>query len=300
MGSSGRSLLLFAVLALFVSIPSSARQDNADVQIETVPVADNVYMLIGRGGNIGVSVGDDGVILIDDQFAPLSEKIQEAVAALSDGPIRFVVNTHWHGDHTGGNENMGKAGALIVAHENVRARMSVDQFMEAFDRTVPASPPAALPVITFTDAVTFHWNGDDINVFHVNTAHTDGDAIIHFTKSNAFHMGDTFFKGRYPFIDVSSGGTLAGIINAADHVLARADEDSKIIPGHGSLATKEDLQAYRDVLQTIHDRIAKLMDEGKSVEEVVAAKPTSDYDDPWGTGFMQADQWVSLVYASMK
>ncbi|MCH8960879.1 MAG: MBL fold metallo-hydrolase, partial [Bacteroidetes bacterium] len=211
----------------------------------------------------------------------------------------FVVNTHWHFDHTGGNENMGAAGAILVAHENVRARMSVDQFMKAFDRAVPASPPGALPVITFTDAMTFHWNGDDLHVFHVDPAHTDGDAIIHFKGANAVHMGDTYFSGMYPFIDVGSGGSIDGMIAAADEVLALADDATKIIPGHGPLSNKAELHAYRDMLATARDRIHALISEGKSQEEVVAAKPTSDLDAEWGGGFMQPDVWVGIVYASM-
>ena len=294
-----RFRLFFLALAV-VLVPGAFAQQNFDnVQIEVVDVAEGVYMLVGRGGNIGVSVGDDGVFLIDDQYAPLTEKIKAAVATKSDQPIRFVVNTHWHGDHVGGNENMGEAGAILVAHENVRKRMSADQFMEAFNRTVPASPPGALPVITFTDAMTFHWNDDDLHVFHVEHAHTDGDAIIHFKEANAVHMGDTYFNGFYPFIDVSSGGGIDGMIGAADAVLALSDDATKIIPGHGPLSNKAELQAYRDMLATARDRIHKLVSEGKSQEEVVAAKPTSDLDAEWGGGFMQPDVWVGLVYMSL-
>lgn len=288
------------ILAFVALAPGAFAQQNFDnVQIEVIDVADNVYMLVGSGGNIGVSAGDDGVFIIDDQYAPLTDKIKAAIATKSDQPIRFVVNTHWHGDHTGGNENMGEAGAVLVAHENVRKRMSVDQFLEAFGNTVPASPPGALPVITFTDAITFHWNGDDLYVFHVEPAHTDGDAIIHFKEANAFHMGDTYFNGFYPFIDVSSGGAIDGMVAAADRVLALADDATKIIPGHGPLSNKAELQAYRDMLATARDRIHALISEGKSQEEVVAAKPTSDLDAEWGDGFMQPDQWVGLVYQSM-
>ncbi len=290
-------LLTLAFVAL---VPCAFAQQNFDnVQIEVIEVAEGVYMLRGSGGNLGLSVGDDGAFLIDDQFAPLTEKILAAVATVSDKPVRFVVNTHWHGDHTGGNENMGAAGAVLVAHENVRARMSVEQFMKAFDRTVPASPPGALPVITFTDAITFHWNGDDLHVFHVDPAHTDGDAIIHFKGANAVHMGDTYFSGMYPFIDVGSGGSIDGMIAAADKVLAMIDDATKIIPGHGSLSNKAELHAYRDMLATARDRIHALISEGKSQEEVVAAKPTSDLDAEWGGGFMQPDVWVGIVYASM-
>jgi glyoxylase-like metal-dependent hydrolase (beta-lactamase superfamily II) len=213
--------------------------------------------------------------------------------------VRFVVNTHWHGDHTGGNENMGKAGALIVAHENVRVRMSREHFMAAFGRKIPPSPEAALPVVTFTDAVTFHWNGDEIRVHHVPPAHTDGDSIVHFVKADVVHMGDVFFNGGYPFIDTSSGGRVDGVIAAADRVLAAVGEKTRIIPGHGPLATKADLQAYRDVVKTLRDRIATLKAEGKSRDEVIAAKPTADHDAKWGGGFMKGDTFTGLVYDSL-
>jgi glyoxylase-like metal-dependent hydrolase (beta-lactamase superfamily II) len=256
-------------------------------------------MLIGRGGNIGLSVGVDGAFLIDDQFAPLTEKIRAAVAALTDQPVRFLVNTHWHRDHTGGNENLGRAGAIIVAHDNVRRRMSRDQFLEAFDQMVPASPKGALPVLTFNDAVTFHLNGDEVHVFHVEHAHTDGDAIIHFRRANVVHMGDTYFNGMYPFIDVSSGGSIEGMIDAVDRVLPLADAKTRLIPGHGPLSNVLELQAYREMLGTVRDRIRALVADGKSREEVIEAGPTRDFDASWGGGFMKPDQWAGIVYDGM-
>lgn len=285
--------------ALTPAESTTAMQQQWDtVEIRTVPVSNGVYMLMGRGGNIGLSVGADGAFLVDDQYAPLTDKILAAIDSVTDEPVRFVINTHWHWDHTGGNENLGRAGAIIVAHENVRARMSTEQFIEAFNRRSDPSPPGALPVVTFTEAVTFHWNGDEIHVFHVHPAHTDGDAIIHFRRANVIHMGDTFFNRRYPFIDVSSGGNVHGVIAAADRVLALADRDTKIIPGHGPLATVADLTAYRDMLITVRNRLARLIAEGKSREEAIAAKPTADFDATWG-GSMAPDVWVGIVYDSM-
>jgi glyoxylase-like metal-dependent hydrolase (beta-lactamase superfamily II) len=226
------------VLLLLLCAPPTEAQDFESVEIKTTRVASGIYMLEGRGGNLGVSIGSDGAFLIDDQFAPLTEKILAAIRKLSGAPIRFVLNTHWHGDHTGGNENLGKAGALIVAHENVRERMSVEQFIEAFGRRVDPSPPGALPVVTFTDAVTFHLNGDEIHAFHVPPAHTDGDSIVHFRIANVVHTGDTYFNGRYPFIDLSTGGTIDGVIAAADRLLELCDTETRIIPSrdarHGS------------------------------------------------------------------
>jgi glyoxylase-like metal-dependent hydrolase (beta-lactamase superfamily II) len=288
-----------ATLVWLAAVPALAQQDFSKVEVKAERVAEGLYMLTGSGGNMGLSVGKSGTYLIDDQYAPLSERILAAIRAITPDPVRFVVNTHWHGDHTGGNENMGKAGALLVAHENVRVRMSKEHFMAAFGRKVPPSPEAALPVVTFTDAVTFHWNGDEIRVYHVPPAHTDGDSIVHFVRADVVHMGDVFFNGGYPFVDTSSGGRVDGVIAAADRVLAGTSGTTRIIPGHGPLATRADLQAYRDVVKTLRDRIAKLKAEGKSRDEVIAAKPTADHDAKWGGGFMKGDTFTGLVYDSL-
>ena len=285
-------LLLFGA----TTSPLMAQQD---VQIQTISVAPGIHMLIGNGGNIGVSSGPDGVFVIDDQYAPLTQKIVAAIRGFSDQPIRFVVNTHWHGDHVGGNENLGDMGALIVAHDNVRARMSVEQVMEAFGRTVPASPDGALPVVTFDHTATFHLNGDELHVFHVPHAHTDGDAIIHFRMGNVVHMGDTFFNGLYPFIDLGSGGNINGMIHAADVVLAHIVGDTKIIPGHGPLATRADLKAYREVLATARDRVTDAIAQGMTLDQAKAAKLMADYDEAWGQAFINPDQFVEFVYQSL-
>jgi cyclase len=279
--------------------PALAQQDFSKVEVKAEKVAEGVYMLTGAGGNMGLSVGKSGTYLIDDQYAPLSDKIVLAIRLITPDPVRFVVNTHWHGDHTGGNENLGKAGALLVAHENVRRRMSTEQFMGAFGRKVEPSPEGALPVVTFTDAVTFHWNGDEIRAYHVPPAHTDGDVIIHFVKADVVHMGDVFVNGGYPFIDTSSGGRIDGVIGAAELVLAGIGEKTRLIPGHGPLGTKADLQAWHDGLKTLRDRIAKLKAEGKTRDQAIAAKPTADYDAKWGTGFMKGDTFTGLVYDSL-
>lgn len=292
-------LLTTFFLVLLLAEPVVARQDFSAVEIETVPVSDGVFMLVGAGGNVGLSVGEDGAFLVDDQYAPLTDQIRAAIAAQTDAPVRFVVNTHWHGDHTGGNEHMGEAGAIIVAHENVRERMSTEQFIEAFGETVAASPEAALPVVTFTDGVTFHWNGDEIRVFHVDSAHTDGDVVIHFIGANVIHAGDTYFNGAYPFIDVSSGGRLGGLIAAADRLLEIAGEQTRIIPGHGPLSGRAELAAYRDVLIAARERIGTMVADGMSRESVVAATPMSAYDATWGAGFMKPDVWVGIVYDAL-
>jgi glyoxylase-like metal-dependent hydrolase (beta-lactamase superfamily II) len=294
--------LICAVLAALLGCNGlrAQEEDLSKVVIGTERVADGVYMLTGQGGNIGVSVGEDGVILIDDQYAPLTEKIRAAIATLSDRPVRFLLNTHWHGDHTGGNENLGRAGVVIVAHENVRQRMGMEQFIEAFNEKVPAAAPRALPVITFTDTVSFHWNGDELRATHVPPAHTDGDTVVYFRKANVVHTGDIFFNGLYPFIDVSSGGSIDGMIDAVDQILAATDPRTRFIPGHGPLGDRQQLEAYRRMLAGVRDRIAPLVGAGKTAREVVEAKPSAAFDESWGKGFLKPEQFVQIVYASLK
>jgi glyoxylase-like metal-dependent hydrolase (beta-lactamase superfamily II) len=293
---------IFFALLVSVALGSLAwgqQQDFSKVQIQTVDVAPGVHMLVGSGGNIGVSSGSDGVLIIDDQYAPLTDKIRAAVGAISKDPIRFLVNTHWHGDHTGGNENLGGAGAVIVAHENVRRRMSTEQVSEFFKRTTPASPKAALPVMTFAEDVSFHVNGDELHVFHVDPAHTDGDSIIHWKNANVFHMGDLYFSGGFPFIDLDSGGSVDGVISATEKVLALANDSSKIIPGHGPLSNKKELTAYRDMLKTIRSRIQSQVTAGKSLEEVKASGPTKEWDETLGKGFINGERLTEFVYRSL-
>ena len=287
------------VVGLSLGAAGSALAQQDSVRIQTVPVATGVYMLVGQGGNIGVSVGDDAVFLVDDQFAPLADKIVAAVKAVSDKPIRFLLNTHWHGDHTGGNENFGKAGVIIVAHDNVRQRMSVEQFIARFNSRTPPAPKAALPVVTFNDVATFHLNGDDIEAVHVKNAHTDGDVLVHWKKANVLHMGDTFFNGMYPFIDLLSGGSINGVIDAAATGLAFADDQTRIIPGHGPLSGKADLVAYRDMLVAVRNSVRKLIVQRKSLAQVLAAKPSAAFDATWGNGFMKTPDFVTSVFESL-
>lgn len=293
------AVIITAISTCFIAQPASAQGRFDEVEIKTTKLTDSVYMLVGAGGNIGLSVGEDGAFMIDDQFAGLSEKILAAVAEITDKPIKFLVNTHHHGDHTGGNKNIGKTGTIIVAHENVRKRLTKDQFIKVFNSTTPASSGAALPVVTFTKDITLHINSDKVHIFHVDPAHTDGDSLVHFKKANVLHMGDIFFNGMYPFIDVSSGGSIDGMIKAAERGIKLADNKTKIIPGHGPLATKQNLDGYHKMLIAARDLIKPLVEQGKSRDEVIAAKPTATLDEVWGKGFMKPDVWVGIVYDGM-
>ncbi len=292
-----RLTVLTTCLLLCINSSLATAQDTETVS--TTQVREHVYMLQGNGGNIGISVGDDGIFMIDDQYAPMTPQIREAIAAISDEPLRFILNTHWHQDHTGGNENFGSSGAIIVAHDNVRKRMSSEQFIAAFNKKVPASPAGALPVVTFSDTVTFHLNGDTVHAFHVNNGHTDGDTVIRFRQANVIHTGDIYFNGLYPFIDVSSGGSVDGVIKALDRILRLANDDTRIIPGHGPLGDKAGLSEYRDMLKHIRDGVQKLITQGKTLEQIQANRPTADYDDEWGNGFISPDAFVAIVYSSL-
>jgi cyclase len=290
-----RKLLASLACASLLSAAGAFAQDFSKVEIKTTRLSDTTYMMEGAGGNIGLSIGDDGVFVIDDQYAPLSEKITAAIAKLSPKPVKFILNTHWHGDHTGGNENFGRGGAVLVAHENVRKRMGSEQFIEFMRSTVPASPKIALPVVTFASTVSFHLNGDEMQAFHVPRAHTDGDAIVHFVKSDVVHMGDAYFNGFYPFIDTSSGGTVDGVIAACDQALAIVGDKTQIIPGHGPLSNKAELKAYRDMLATVSGRIKKMIAEGRKLEEITAANVSADFDEKWGKGFIPPNKFAEMI-----
>jgi glyoxylase-like metal-dependent hydrolase (beta-lactamase superfamily II) len=289
----------FALALALLASPAAAQQDFSNVQIKIERVAPGVAVLFGAGGNIGLSYGEDGNIIVDDQFAPLTDKIVAAVASVDPDPVRFVINTHWHFDHTGGNENFGKRGAVILAHDNVRARMSTEQFLAALNQKVPPSPKDALPVVTFAEGVTLHLNSDTLHVRHVSNAHTDGDSLVHWQKANVLHMGDTFFhRGSFPFIDLSSGGSIDGLIAAIDHGLQMSNPTTRIIPGHGPVATRADLVGYRAMLADIRGKVAAGIKSRRTLAQIKASAPATRYGMP--DGFIKPDQFVEAVYNSLQ
>jgi glyoxylase-like metal-dependent hydrolase (beta-lactamase superfamily II) len=270
-----------------------------DVKIEPINVAPGIYMLKGKGGNIGLTVGVDGAAIIDSQFDDMAPKVRAAVAMLSDRPVEFLINTHLHGDHTGGNDAFGRTGAVIIAHENVRKFLGTAQVNPSTNAAIPARAREALPVITFADSATLHFNDDDLEFTHLPNAHTATDIVVRFRKANVLHMGDTF-TGGFPFIDGNTGGTLDGLILAHEAVLATVDDDTKIIRGHGPLGNKAELQAYHDMLVVVRDRVAKLAKAGKSQDDVLAARPTREFEEKYGGTNFNAAQWIGRAYVDQK
>jgi cyclase len=278
-----------SALALLLIVPAwGVAQDFDQIQISTTPVRGSIYMLQGSGGNIGVSTGDDGTFIVDDQFAPLSAKIQAAVRGITPSPVDFVVNSHWHYDHSDGNENFGRAGATIVAQDNSRKRMESTQVVSLDGRVQEPYDEVGLPRITFHDSMRFYYNGDLIDVVHYGPGHTDGDAVIYFRDTNVVHTGDVFVRYGLPFIDGPNGGSIDGVIDVTWAIAGEIDDETIIIPGHGQLSTRDDLLDYRDMLVTIRERIRSQMARGHSADQIVASDPTRGYAEP-GEG---TERWI--------
>jgi glyoxylase-like metal-dependent hydrolase (beta-lactamase superfamily II) len=298
--SSKNSHFLTGIIMLGASALAQGQQTPPpDVKIETTALAPGIYMLVGRGGNVGLSVGQDGAVIIDDQFADMAPKIRAAVAMLSEQPVKFVINTHLHGDHTGGNDAFGKAGAVIIAQENVRKRLATPTVNPGNNQPVAARARESLPVVTFADSATLHFNDEDLEFTHLPNAHTETDIVVRFRKANILHMGD-LFTGGFPFIDGNTGGTLDGFIKAHAAVLATVDDQTRIIRGHGPLGNKAELQAYHDMLVVVRDRVAKLVKAGKSQDDVVAARPTREFEQKYGGANFNAAQWIGRAYVDQK
>jgi cyclase len=284
-------------LFLMLGLHGLYAQSFDTVRIRPVKVVDNIYMLKGSGGNIGVFFGKDGTLMIDDQFAPLSNKINGAIKTLDPGEIRFLINTHLHGDHSGGNENFKRMGITLVAHDQVRERMMAEQ--KSARGTTPPRDKDALPEITFADKMNFHLNDEDIELIHLDKGHTDGDVIVHFKKANVYHTGDAFVRYGYPFIDLSSGGSINGFVNTLDKLLTLLDDNSKVIPGHGELATKADVKAVRDVIADIRDQVAAALKKGKKPEDIAALGITDKYEAAYGKGFLKGKDFVLMAAESL-
>ena len=270
-----------------------------EVKIEPIKVTDQIYMLTGQGGNLGLFVGQDGTFLIDDQFAPLTEKIIAAIKSVGGDSPKFLINTHYHGDHTGGNENFGKGGTLIFSHDNVRDRLLNGSFIREFNMKRDGVDPIGLPVITFSEDISFHLNGDTVHAIHVPHSHTDGDSFIHFRSANVVHAGDVVFNGFYPFIDVSHGGSIKGMIAGVKQILALSDENTKIIPGHGPLTNTAELGNYLNMLETAYKRLRKLKADGKTAQEAIEDKPLVDLEEEWGDGIFTGDEWIGIIYSGV-
>jgi glyoxylase-like metal-dependent hydrolase (beta-lactamase superfamily II) len=291
-----KSIPILFTLCLSAGVAFAQGQDFSKVQIKATKVAGNVWMLEGMGGNIGVSVGPDGLLIVDDQYAPLADKIKAALKELGQGKLKFVINTHWHGDHTGGNA-IFSVDSTIIAHANVRKRLGAENVNRAGQK-VPPAPKEALPLITFDESLSVHFNGEEIKAIHYPNGHTDGDGVIFFTQSNVVHMGDDFFAGRFPFVDLNSGGSVEGLIRNIGNVLAKLPAGSKIIPGHGPISTIDDLKAYHQMLIETVDVVRKQMQSGKSLDEIKAAGLPEKYKD-WGSGFISAPVWTETIHKSL-
>jgi cyclase len=291
---------VIASCLLLVSLTTLAQQNFDTVKIQPIRVTENIYMLKGSGGNIGVLTGKDGTLMIDDQFAPLSNKINGAIKTLDPGDIRFLINTHLHGDHSGGNDNFKRMGSTVVAHDLVRERMSKERVNAQTKIVTPPREKDALPVITFSDKMNFHLNDEDIELIHFDRGHTDGDVIVKFKSANVFHMGDAFVRYGYPFIDISSGGTFTGFISTLDKALALMDDNSKIIPGHGELATKADVKILRDQLVDIHDQVLAALKKGKKIEDIPSLGITDKYEALLGKGFLKGKDFALMAAEQLK
>ncbi len=292
---SRRTWVLSAIGLSFAAASAPGQQDFSNVEIKTTRVAGKVYMLEGRGGNIGVSVGEDGVLIVDDQYAPLADKIKAALGKLGSDKPKYILNTHWHGDHTGGNPQFGRDGT-IIAHTNVRKRLDTQQ--ELFGRTVEPLPKEGLPIITFDESLSIHFNGEEIRAFHLPGGHTDGDIVILFTKSNVVHMGDLFFAGTFPFVDLDHGGDVEGYTKNVAKMLAEITPDMKIIPGHGPLSTLDDLKRFHQMLVQTTDIVKARIAVGRTAEQI-KADGLPDTWKTWGDGFIKTDQWLRTLHKSL-
>lgn len=292
--AASHQILVFILTFLFFHITTDA-QNFEDVEIATTRVSDHIYMLEGRGGNIGVCVGKDGPILIDDQYAPLSEKIKEAVRAITDLPVQFVINTHFHHDHSGGNEVFGET-AHIIAHENARERIVDYELNQVEQGNQSEVKQSALPALVFNDDMTLYQNDMEIELIYITHAHTDGDVAVYFREENVIHMGDLYVQYGWPFVDMMKGGNVLGMVESLDHILSVIDGETKIIPGHGKLATRSEMIAFNDMLRTVIARVRSAKQNGKSLQEILEMKPMEGYEDVEG----DASSFLERIFLSLE
>src|ERR1051326_1089416 len=284
---------------LFAALGAFGQQDDfSKVEIKVQKVAEGVYMLEGAGGNIGVSAGEDGIVIIDDEFAPLAPKIQAALKGIEDKPVRFIINTHYHGDHTGGNAEFAKQGT-IIAHENVRKRLAEGTSLKLMKSTTPPAPKDALPIITFNDRATVHLNGEDIRAIHFPNGHTDGDSVIFFPHANVVHMGDDFVTYGFPFVDVENGGSVSGMIAGCERVLSMVPADAKFIPGHGPLSNADDVKKFIQLLKDTRQIVADAVKKKMTLEEMKQKKILAKFDQQYGQGFIKTDVWIDTLNADV-
>lgn len=297
-----RAAVLAAGITGFGSAPAIAQApDLSKVEFRSEKLGEDLHALFGAGGNIAVLTGPDGALVVDSDLVELSPKLRAALTLVSEKPPRFLINTHFHFDHAGGNATLGRGGTVIVAHDNVRKHLMTRQVVNVgVDIVTEPTPPEGLPVVTFADGVKFHVNGETVAVFHVANAHTDSDALVYLEKANVLHTGDLFMSIGYPFVDGGNGGTLDGVIAAHARALAVCNDQTRVIPGHGPLSGKAELQAYHDMLVTVRKRITDLVRKGRTLEQVLAASPTQEYDERWGKGFVQPQVFVQRIFMEQK
>jgi cyclase len=292
--------LLLLFLSLITINVNDVNAQDENVTITTTKLTDDIYMFKGSGGNIVVSVGQDSVILVDDQVAPLTEQIKEAISKITDEPVKFVINTHWHSDHVGGNENLGETGATIISHDNVRKRLITEQFIDFLNKTVSPLPDKGLPIVTFSDNMTLFQNGDEIKIIHVDNGHTDGDSIIYFTKNNVIHVGDDFNDKSYPFIDISSGGSIDGLISSLETVSSIINDETKVVSGHSEISNKAKVNDFMHMLKDVREKVNQMINDGKSLEEIIASQPTSKYDEIYyDHTARKPGEFVTFIYHSL-
>jgi glyoxylase-like metal-dependent hydrolase (beta-lactamase superfamily II) len=293
-------LVWSCAVSLLASVPAwTSDAPPAEPQIVVQPLRAGLHVISGAGSNVAVWHGPDGTLLVDDGVGALAPQLLAAVEKIAPGPVRVVISTHWHPDHTGGNEHLAASGSVLVAHDNVRVRLSEPQSVAAYDLEVPAAPAGALPIATFDDALSLHMNGDHLAALHVEAAHTDGDLVLWWEDANVVHVGDIYYSGTYPFIDLGSGGSLAGVVAALETVLSRIDSRTIVIPGHGPVSNRAELAAYRDMLVATGRRVRELVGEGRKLDEVLAARPTAAYDAAFGQGSMTAERFVGILYEDL-